>query len=100
MEMNLTGRHVEITPAIREYLDDKLQRIERHFDNATDVHVILSVEKLQHKAEARLNVPGNELFAEAITTDMYAAIDRLMDKLVRQITSHKEKKVDRQARGK
>ncbi|HET7369747.1 MAG TPA: ribosome-associated translation inhibitor RaiA [Gammaproteobacteria bacterium] len=99
MEMNLTGRHVDISPSLRGYVDDKLERIERHFDHATDIHVILSVEKLRHRAEARLNVPGNELFADAVEGDMYAAIDQLVDKLDRQVRTFKEKKTDHHPRG-
>ncbi|HET6655474.1 MAG TPA: ribosome-associated translation inhibitor RaiA [Gammaproteobacteria bacterium] len=99
MEMNLTGRHVDISPSLRGYVDDKLGRIERHFDYATDVHVILSVEKLQHKAEARLNVPGNEMFADATEQDMYAAIDQLVDKLDRQVRTFKEKKTNHHPHG-
>lgn len=92
MEINVTGHHVDITPALRGYVDNKLERLERHFDHATDIHVILSVEKLRHKAEARMHVPGNELFADAVEEDMYAAIDGLMDKLDRQVVSFKERK--------
>jgi putative sigma-54 modulation protein len=99
MEMNLTGRHVDITPSLRGYVDEKIERIERHFDHATDIHVILSVEKLRHRAEARLNVPGNELFADAVEEDMYAAIDQLADKLDRQVKTFKEKKRDHHPRG-
>ncbi|HET7586636.1 MAG TPA: ribosome-associated translation inhibitor RaiA [Gammaproteobacteria bacterium] len=99
MEMNLTGRHVDISPSLRGYVDDKLGRIERHFDDATDIHVILSVEKLRHKAEARLNVPGSELFADAVEEDMYAAIDQLVDKLDRQVRTVKEKRTNHHPHG-
>lgn len=91
MQLNLTGHHVEITPALKDYINSKLERIERHFDNLTDVHFILSVEKLRHKAEAKINVSGGTLFADSVEADMYAAIDSLMDKLDRQIKKHKEK---------
>lgn len=91
MQLNLTGHHVEITPALKDYINSKLERIERHFDNLTDVHCILSVEKLRHKAEAKINVSGGTLFADSVEADMYAAIDSLMDKLDRQIKKHKEK---------
>ena len=63
MQINLTGHHVEITPAIRDYINEKLERIQRHFENATDIHVILTVEKLEQKAEATINVVGNTLHA-------------------------------------
>lgn len=98
MQLNITGHHVEITDAIRDYINEKLQRIERHFENVTDVHFILTVEKLEHKAEATLHVSGNTLHAHAVEQDMYAAIDSLTDKLDRQVRKHKEKITDHHAR--
>jgi putative sigma-54 modulation protein len=98
MQLNLTGRHIEITPALRDYLTNKVTRIERHFDNVTDIHCILTVDKLQHKAEAKINVSGNTLYAESIEDDMYAAIDGLIDKLDRQLKKYKEKQSDHHAR--
>jgi putative sigma-54 modulation protein len=86
---------VELTPALRNYIHDKLERVQRHFDNVTRVHVILSVEKLRHKAEATLYLAGNDVFAYAVDEDMYAAIDALSDKLDRQIKKHKEKLNDK-----
>ncbi len=91
MQVNLTGHHIEITPALRKYVNDKLARIERHFDHVTVIHCILTVEKLQHKAEATVNVSGGQLYAESVKKDMYAAIDGLTDKLDRQVKKHKEK---------
>ena len=91
MQLNLTGHHVEITPPLREYIGNKLERLERHFDHVTDVHCILTVEKLRHKAEATVHVSGSTMFADAVEDDMYAAIDALVDKLDRQIKKYKEK---------
>ena len=91
MQLNLTGRHVEITPALRDYLNNTLTRIERHFDNVTDIRCVLTVDKLRHKAEAKINVSDHPLFAESIEDDMYAAIDGLIDKLDRQLKKYKEK---------
>lgn len=98
MQVNLTGHHVEITPALRDYLNDKLNRIARRFDNVTDIRCVLTVEKLQHKAEAKINVRGGTLYADSIEGDMYAAIDGLIDKLDRQLKRHKEKLTDHHAR--
>ncbi len=95
MQINLTGHHVELTQALRNYIYEKLERVERHFDNVTRVHVILSVEKLRHKAEATIHVAGNDLFAYAVDEDMYAAIDAMNDKIDRQIKKHKEKLTDK-----
>jgi putative sigma-54 modulation protein len=95
MQINLTGHHVEITQALRDYVYDKLERIERYFENVTSFRVILSVEKLRHKAEATIHVSGNNIFADAVEEDMYAAIDALSDKIDRQIKKHKEKLTDK-----
>jgi putative sigma-54 modulation protein len=94
MQINLTGHHVDLTSPLRDYVNNKMERLERHFDNVTDIHVILSVEKLRHKAEATLHVSGARMYADAIEEDMYAAIDGLADKLDRQVKKHKEKLTD------
>ena len=91
MQLNLTGHHVEITDALRDYVNSKMERVERHIDSMTNVHVILSVEKLRQKAEAKVHITGHELYADAENEDMYAAIDALVDKLDRQVKKHKEK---------
>ncbi len=94
MQITLSGHHVEVTPALRSYVTGKLERIERHFDQVTDIKVILSVEKQRQKAEATINTGGASLYADAVEADMYAAIDALADKLDRQIKRHKEKLTD------
>ncbi|MCY4154525.1 MAG: ribosome-associated translation inhibitor RaiA [Gammaproteobacteria bacterium] len=94
MQINLSGHHLDITPALRTYVATKLKRIERHFDHVLTVHVVLSVEKERHQAEATLQVQRGNLFADAEHNDMYAAIDKLMDKLDRQVKKHKEKLSD------
>lgn len=94
MNLNITGHHLEVTPAIRSYVERKLARVMRHFDHVIDVSVILSVEKLRQKAEAIVHLPGKEIFVEHADSDMYAAIDALVDKLDRQVLKHKQKTVD------
>jgi len=91
MQVNLTGHHVDVTAALRSYVEEKIARLERHFDHVTNVHVILSVEKLNKKAEATVHIAGADVFAESVHEDMYAAIDALVDKLDRQVLRHKEK---------
>ena len=91
MQINLTGHHLDLTDALRNYVHDKFQRLERHFDHINNVHVILKVEKLQQIAEATLHLSGTEVFATSEHADMYAAIDALIDKLDRQVIKHKEK---------
>ncbi len=94
MNLSVSGHHLEITPAIRNYLTDKLSRISRHFDHVIDVDVILSVIKLDQKVEVKVHLSGKDLYCECVDTDMYAAIDGLVDKLDRQILKHKEKLAD------
>jgi len=94
MHIILTGHHVEITDALRQYVNSKMEKLERHFDSVTDIHVVLSVEKLRQKAEATLHLSGNNLHADSTDEDMYAAIDALADKLDRQLKKHKEKVTD------
>lgn len=94
MHIILSGHHVDITEPLRQYVHSKMERLERHFDNVTDMHVVLSVEKLRHKAEATVHIAKSDLFADATEGDMYAAIDNLVDKLDRQIKKHKEKLTD------
>ena len=91
MQINLTGHHVDITDSMRNYVNEKMEKLERHFDKVSNTHVILSVEKNGHKAEATVHMRGNDIFAESHEPDMYAAIDSLVDKLDRQVKKHKEK---------
>jgi putative sigma-54 modulation protein len=91
MQLNVTGHHVEVTEALRGYVEKKLERIGRHFDRVIGVHCVLTVEKLRQKAEATLHVRGNDIHADATEDDMYAAIDLMTDKLDRCIKKHKEK---------
>jgi putative sigma-54 modulation protein len=95
MQINLTGHHVDITEPLKDYVDSKFERLERHFDQVINVHVILSVEKLRQKAEASIQINGAKLFADAVHEDMYAAIDALIDKLDRQVLKYKEKRQTR-----
>jgi len=94
MQINITGHHVDVTDSMRDYVKEKFDKLERHFDHVTNVHVILEVEKLRQKAEAKMHLSGTEVFAEATEEDMYAAIDALSDKLDRQILKYKEKLKD------
>ncbi|HKZ74416.1 MAG TPA: ribosome-associated translation inhibitor RaiA [Steroidobacteraceae bacterium] len=97
MQLSVSGHHVEVTPALRGYVEKKLERIARHFDQLIDVHCVLTVEKLRQKAEATLHVSGGSIHADATDPDMYAAIDALTDKLDRRVKKHKEKRCDHRA---
>jgi putative sigma-54 modulation protein len=91
MNLHITGQHLAVTPAIREYAMNKLERLTRHFDQLLDIHMVFSVEKERQKVECNIHVAGRELHAEAVDESMYAAIDFMADKLDRQIVRHKEK---------
>ena len=91
MQIDITGHHVEVTPALRAYVTEKMQKIKRHSDQVISIRVILNVEKLQQLAEATINVGGRTLFANVSAPDMYASIDGLVDKLDRQIRRRKDR---------
>ena len=91
MQITISGHHVEVTPALKDYVLAKFDRLQRHFDQITNTDVTLIVEKLVQKAEATIHVSGADIFATAESDDMYAAIDLLADKLDRQLIKHKEK---------
>jgi putative sigma-54 modulation protein len=91
MNLQLTGHHLEVTPALRDYIASKLSKISNHFDHVIDIKVTLSVEKLSQKVEATVHVPGNDLHAECSNENMYSAIDLLAYKLDRQVLRFKEK---------
>ncbi|HET6397406.1 MAG TPA: ribosome-associated translation inhibitor RaiA [Pseudoxanthomonas sp.] len=91
MRIDTYGQQLEVTPALREYVESKLQRLDRHFDQPIEVRVQLGLRKPSHHAEANVSVPGRTLHADADGENMYAAIDLLADKLDRLILKHKEK---------
>ena len=92
MNIDVTGKHLDITPAIRSYVESKFEKLARHSDKIGNTHVILSVEKLQQNAEATVSISGGKnLFANATSEDMYAAIDALIDKLDKQARKHSDK---------
>src|SRR5687767_6632954 len=95
MNLNVSGHHLEVTPALRSYLQSKLGRISRHFDQVLDAHVILTVNKMRQKAEVTLHVRGKELHCESEEDDLYAAIDLLADKLDRQVLRYKSRLYDK-----
>ena len=94
MQISITGHHIDITDSLRKYVNTKFERLERHFEEIIDIHVILRVEKERQKAEATINVSRANLFAENEQEDMYVAIDGLTDKLDRQLKKYKEKSID------
>ena len=91
MNLSVSGHHLEVTAAIRSYVQAKIGRVTRHFDHVIDAHVILTANKLGQKAEVTLHVPGKDLHCESEEGDLYAAIDVLADKLDRQVLKYKDK---------
>jgi putative sigma-54 modulation protein len=91
MNLSVSGHHLDVTPAIRSYVQTKIGRVTRHFDHVIDAHVILTASKLTQKAEVTLHVPGKDLHCECEEGDLYAAIDMLADKLDRQVLKYKDK---------
>ena len=94
MQINITGHHVDVTPALRAYVTEKMQKLSRHFDQVNSIHVILNVEKLNQQAEATVNAGGRTIFATETAMDMYASIDGLVDKLDRQVRRYKDRITD------
>jgi putative sigma-54 modulation protein len=99
MNLHLTGHHVEITPAIRDYVTSKLEKINRHFDQVIDVNVVMTVEKLDQRIEANVHLSGKDIHVQSHDGDMYAAIDGLIDKLDRLVIKHKERFQPKHASG-
>lgn len=91
MRLEVHGHQVEITPALNEFVTGKMERIGRHFDHHLDTRVLLSVDRLVHRAEATLSPRGKALHAQAEAADMYTAIDLLVDKLDRILQKEKDR---------
>jgi putative sigma-54 modulation protein len=94
MRIETYGQQIEVTPALRDYVESKLARLERHCEQAFDVRTQLSLDKPNHRAKATINIGGRTLVADAAAVDMYAAIDLLSDKLDRLLREHRSKVVD------
>jgi putative sigma-54 modulation protein len=95
MNLSVSGHHLEVTPALRSYVESKIGRVTRHFDHVIDAHVILTANKVKQKAEVTLHVRGKDLHCESEEADLYAAIDLLADKLDRQVLKYKDKLYDK-----
>jgi len=97
MNLSVSGHHLEVTPALRSYVESKIARVKRHFDHVIDAHVILTADKLRQKAEVTLHVRGKDLYCQSEENDLYAAIDLLADKLDRQVLKYKDKLYDKRS---
>ena len=95
MRIEIHGQQIEVTPALSAYVNAKLVRLQRHFEQPyVEVRILLVVDKAQQRAEGTVNIAGRTMHADAQGVDMYAAIDLLVDKLDRLLVKHKEKLVD------
>ncbi|MCG2634860.1 MAG: ribosome-associated translation inhibitor RaiA [Gammaproteobacteria bacterium] len=99
MQIEISGQHMQLTEPLQEYVQQKIQRLERHFEHISHIHVVLSPEKLLHKAEATVGLTGTTLFAESCQEDMYASIDLMIDKVDGQLRKHKGKITDHHRAG-
>lgn len=91
MQINFTGHHMDVTPALKNITTEKLQKLQRHFEHINQINVTFGIEKINQVVEATVGVPGEQIVASAKNEDMYSAIDALVDKLDRQIIRYKEK---------
>ncbi|MCL2075123.1 MAG: ribosome-associated translation inhibitor RaiA [Betaproteobacteria bacterium] len=99
MNLQISGHHIEVTPALRSYVETKLEPVTHHFERVIAITVILSVDKLKQKAEVTVQVPGRNIFVGSTDSDLYAAIDSMCDKLDRKVQQHKQKISDLRRRG-
>ena len=91
MHFDITGHHIEVTDSLKEYVEERANKLEHHFDTVSDVHFTLTVDKAGHKAEATASVKGKRLHVESTQDNMYCAIDQLYDKLNRRVRKYKER---------
>jgi len=99
MQLTISGHQLDLTDSMKDYIGEKMQRVERHFDHLNSIDVVLNVEKIQHKAEATINAKGVTIHAHAESENMYSSIDELTDKLDAQVRKHKEKVTDHHRSG-
>jgi putative sigma-54 modulation protein len=91
MHISFTGHNIDVTQALKTFTEEKLNKLERHFDKINSIHVVFDIEHLTQVAEASIQVAKGELHARAESDDLYSAIDALIDKLDRQLIKYKEK---------
>jgi len=91
MQISISGQHMDITDALKQYVSEKMEKIIRHFDHVTNAQVVLHVEKEDNLAEANIHTKGASIHATGTANDMYAAIDDMISKLDRQVLKHKAK---------
>ncbi|MEM6052966.1 ribosome-associated translation inhibitor RaiA [Erwinia sp. P7711] len=97
MVLNITSKHMEITPAIRQHVEDRLAKLEKWQTDLINPHIVLSKEPKEFVADATINTPNGPLVASAKHADMYTAINELIAKLERQLNKVQHKGEARRA---
>ena len=95
MRYTITGRNIEVTPGLRDAVQDKLGKLEKYFSSDTEVIVTLSVQRELQKIEVTIPVKGSIIRAEEASTDMYVSIDLVEEIIERQIKKYRKKLIDR-----
>lgn len=98
MHLEITGRQIEITPALRDFAAEKLRKLEKLLDGPVEIHVVLGIQKHLHSAEVQVKSRTTVLSGSQVTGDLYASIGEVADKLERQALKHKEKLHDHKHR--
>jgi len=91
MQINVTFRHTEPSPALKEYAEEKISRIKKYLEEPVEAHVVLKVEKFRHIVEATISANGQRINGVEETDDMYSSIDKVADKIERQVRRYKDK---------
>ncbi|MDY6967174.1 MAG: ribosome-associated translation inhibitor RaiA [Spirochaetota bacterium] len=97
MNIEITGRHMEISNSLREYTEKKFKKIDKYFHHFADIHIIMYIEKFDHIVEAIINGNGGKFYAVEKANDMYSSIDKLIHKVEKQLVRYKEKHFDHKA---
>lgn len=99
MNIKITGRNIEVTEAMKEYIEKRLERLEKFEGKNTDINVVCSVEREEQIAEIQINHDGEFLRVEERNADLYASIDLALDRAERQLRKEKEKRVEKSQGG-
>lgn len=91
MNISTTARHYELAPALKDYAEGKIQNLDRYFDHIVNAQLVFSLEKYRHRVEISLHVNGKDFVSVEETDDMYASVDKSIEKLERQLRKHKDK---------
>lgn len=96
MNLVISGRNIDITEGLRSAVEEKIGKLERYFNESTEVHITLSTEKERQKIEVTIPMKGSIIRAEQTSTDMYVAIDLVEEVIERQLRKYKNKLIDKE----